>query len=223
MTAPSTPIRVLLADDDANVRRLIAEQLTALGHTVVAEAATGSEAVAAVARVRPDAVLLDVHMPDGSGIDAAPAIIAAKPDTAVVFFTGDPEAALTDAEVGETGAIAFLPKPTPRALLDTTLRLAVSRARALTGAQADATAARQQLADRKLIERAKGILMRRTGSTEAEAYRILQRSSQDHAKPMVKIAQAVLDSEPGSAARTAAGASAAASAAPRPVPEARPE
>jgi response regulator NasT len=77
------------------------------------------------------------------------------------------------------------------------VRCAAARARELAAARADAAAARRQLEERKLLERARGLLMRRTGSTEAEAYRILQRSSQDRATPMIKLAQAVLDSEPG--------------------------
>jgi response regulator NasT len=76
------------------------------------------------------------------------------------------------------------------------------RAAALRHAKRDATEAKQALEARKVIERAKGILMRRTGCSEPEAYRILQRSSQDRSKPMVEIAKAVLDSEPGAAPPT---------------------
>ena len=198
--APAT-VRVLVAEDDATVLAMLAEQLTTAGHQVIARVATGRAAVEQAALLAPDVVVLDVHMPDGSGIDAAKEIIAARPGTGVVFVTGDQDASLADDEVASTAAVAFLPKPTPRALLDATVRLAAARARDLTSARATAAAARQQLDDRKLIERAKGILMRRTGSTEQEAYRILQRTSQDRATPMVKIAQAVLDSEPGAGGR----------------------
>ena len=190
-------VRILIAEDDANVRDLLAEQLSTLGHTVVARVPSGREAVAQAAECSPDVVLLDVHMPDGSGIDAAASIIGSRPGTGVVLFSGDADASLSDEEVGTTSAVAFLPKPTPRALLDSTVRLAAARARELSAARADAADARQQLENRKVIERAKGILMRRTGSSEQEAYRILQRTSQDRAVPMTKIAQAVLDSEPG--------------------------
>jgi response regulator NasT len=179
------------------VRHLLDEQLTSLGHVVVAQVATGREAVAQAAALAPDVVLLDQHMPGGSGVEAARAIVAARPETAVVLFTGDPDTSLSDDDVAATAAVAFIPKPTPRALLDSTVRLAAARSRELAGARDEAVSARQQLEDRKLIERAKGILMRRTGSSEQEAYRILQRTSQDRAVPMTKIAQAVLDSEPG--------------------------
>ena len=145
----------------------------------------------------PDVVLLDVHMPDGSGIEAAEQIAAQVPGVAVVLFSGDQSLSLTEREVTATAAIAFLPKPTPPRVLDSTLRLAVSRAREITNARKDAAAARGALENRKTIERAKGILMRRTGSSEQEAYRILQRTSQDRSVPMVEIARAVLASEPG--------------------------
>ena len=204
MTTPTQPtsaqpatIRVLIAEDDADARATIADLLAAHGHTVVAQVATGREAVERALEVQPDAVLLDVHMPDGSGIEAAEQITAARPTTAVVLFSGDPTISLSDREVWATSAVAFLPKPTPPKILDSTIRLAVSRARDLKTARGAAEAAKQQLENRKTIERAKGILMRRTGGSEQEAYRILQRTSQDRSVPMVEIAKAVLASEPG--------------------------
>ena len=75
--------------------------------------------------------------------------------------------------------------------------MAVTRARELLAARQEVADAKQQLEARKLIERAKGILMRRTGTSEQEAFRIMQRSSQDRSVPMVDIAKAVIDSEPG--------------------------
>jgi two-component system, response regulator PdtaR len=177
--------------------------LEALGHEVVGDVASGREAVAVAADVGPDAVLLDVNMPDGSGIEAAQEIARARPSTAVVLFSGDPTVELSDADVAATSAISFLPKPAPAKLMDTTLRLAVARARELSAARDDAAKAREQLEGRKIIERAKGILMRRTGSSEQEAYRILQRTSQDRSVSMVEIAKAVLESEPGAAAAAA--------------------
>ena len=80
----------------------------------------------------------------------------------------------------------------------------MTRANALRNARKDASEAKQALEARKLIERAKGILMRRTACSEQEAYRILQRSSQDRSKPMAEIARAVLASEPGAAGATGA-------------------
>ena len=197
MTETMPLIRVLIAEDDLNARTVMVELLTALGHVVVGEVGTGREAASLARDVAPDVVLLDVHMPDGSGIEAAEEITQALPGTAVVLFTGDPSVTLSARDIAATSAIAFLPKPAPPRVLDSTLRLATSRARELAAARKDATVARRQLEDRKLIERAKGILMRRTASSEQEAYRMLQRTSQDRSVPMVQIAQTVIDSEPG--------------------------
>ncbi|HEX2777935.1 MAG TPA: ANTAR domain-containing protein [Gemmatimonadaceae bacterium] len=196
MTDTAAPIRVLLAEDDDNARSVLVDLLAALGHSVVAHVGGGREAIEKAREVSPDVVLLDVHMPGGSGIEAAEEIRRAVPSAAVVLFSGDQTVSLSEHDITATSAIAFLPKPTPPRMLDSTIRLAAQRAKELLSARKDAEDAKQQLENRKTIERAKGILMRRTGSSEQEAYRILQRTSQDRSVPMVEIAKAVLDSEP---------------------------
>jgi response regulator NasT len=197
MTESVSRIRVLVAEDDDNARSLLTDLLSTLGHTVVAEVSSGRDAFDRAKDVVPDVVLLDVHMPDGSGIEAAERITQTVPGVAVVLFSGDATVTLSDRDVTATAAIAFLPKPAPPRVLDSTIRLAATRAKELATARQDAESARTALENRKTIERAKGILMRRTGSSEQEAYRILQRTSQDRSVPMVEIAKAVLASEPG--------------------------
>jgi len=193
---PST-IRVLVAEDNALERSTVVDLLGALGHMVVAEVASGAEAIERARQLTPDAVLLDVHMPGASGVEAAEEIANALPGTAVVLITGDLSLTLSSADVLRSTAVALLAKPTPPTTLDATLRMAVMRARELLAAKREAAEAKEQLEARKLIERAKGLLMRRTGSSEQEAYRIMQRSSQDRSVRMVDIARAVIDSEPG--------------------------
>ena len=192
-----TIIRVLVAEDNAIERSLLVDTLGVLGHMVVAEVESGAEAIEKARQFTPDAVLLDVHMPGANGVQAATDIATALPGTAVVLMTGDLSVTLSAAEVMRSSAVALLAKPVPPMTLDATLRMAVIRARELLAARQEATDAKQQLEARKLIERAKGILMRRTGTTEQEAFRIMQRSSQDRSVPMVDIAKAVIDSEPG--------------------------
>lgn len=189
--------RVLLAEDDEAARETLVELLATLGHTVVGNVGSGREAVTRASDLRPDVVLLDIHMPDGSGIEAAEQIALQVPGTAVVLFSGDHALVLSDKDVDATSAIAYLPKPTPPNVLDATLRMAIARARSLREAQSAAMDAKLKLEERKVIERAKGILMRRTGSSEQEAYSILRRTSQDRSVPMLEIARAVLESEPG--------------------------
>lgn len=201
MTEAPTTIRVLVAEDDHAAREILVDLLTALGYMVVADVTSGEEAVKQAAHLTPDAVLLDVHMPGGSsGLDAAHQITQQTPGIAVVLFTGDATLSLSSDDALRSNAVALLPKPVPPATLDATLRLAVVRARELLAARQEAQQAREQLEARKLIERAKGILMRRTGSSEQEAYRIMQRTSQDKSVPMVNIAKIVIDSEPGARA-----------------------
>ena len=197
MSALPSTIRVLVAEDNALERSTLVDLLRALGHMVVAEVESGTEAIEKAQQFTPDAVLLDMHMPGASGVQAAEEIAAALPGTAVVLITGDLSLTLSTADVLRSTAVALLPKPTPPTTLDATLRMAVTRARELLSARREAAEAKAQLEARKLIERAKGILMRRTGSTEQEAYRIMQRSSQDRSVRMVDIARAVIDSEPG--------------------------
>jgi response regulator NasT len=90
-----------------------------------------------------------------------------------------------------------MPTSAPAPMIECTMRLAVTHVRELAAARSELRVVQEQLESRKTIERAKGILMRRTGSSEQEAYRILQRTSQDRSVPMVRIAEAVLASEPG--------------------------
>lgn len=189
--------RVLIAEDDAAARALLVAACRSYGHDVVAEAASGREAAALAREHAPDVALLGVRMRDGSGLEAGAWIAADLPRTAVVLLTGDADVALTDAALALSSAVSVLAKPVLPSALDVSVRLAAARARTAAALADDAVKARRQLEERKLVERAKGILMRRTGSSEAEAYRILQRSSQDRSTPMAKVAQAVIDSEPG--------------------------
>jgi two-component system, response regulator PdtaR len=194
-TAPVPIIRVLVADDMVDDRSLIAEVLRTLGHDVVALATTGEEAVLRARETNPDVVLLDVRMPDGSGIDAAYQLRTAMPDVAVVLYTGDASLDLTETALEESSALAVLPKPAAPNALDASLRLAVRRARELRQARAEAADAKQQLENRKLVERAKGMIMQRMQVSEPEAYRFLQKTSQNRAVPIVEVARVILEND----------------------------
>ncbi len=205
MAATMTPAsvssaRILVVDDELTARESLSELLTSLGHDVLDAVPDATAAEARAKELRPDAILMDVLLPGANGIEAAQAISRALPGTAIVLISGDETIRLTDAEADASGAVAFLIKPVPPQVLDSAIRLAVARAVALRQARQEAAGLKQMLEDRKLIERAKGLLMRRTGCSEPEAYRILQRSSQDRSKKMVEIARAVLDAEPGATA-----------------------
>jgi len=188
-------LRVLVADDDPGARQALADMVGALGHTVVSLAGDGREAVEQSRALAPDVAILDVHMPGRTGIEAAEAMREGDSPVAVVLLSGDLEVSLAQHDPRATNAVAILPKPARLGILDATLRLAASRMRERVSAQREAADAARRLEDRKVIERAKGILMRRIGGSEDEAYRVLRRTSQDRAKPMVEIARQVLASE----------------------------
>ena len=194
--ASADSVRVLLAGADAPVRDDLAALVASLGHTVLG-AATGGDALQRAASLRPEVVLLDVRLLGGADAISAEDVAEAAPGAAVVLFCGDADVRLSDREVGAPSVSAYLAMPVRPGLLDSTLRLAVSRTRALTSARREAEDARRQLEQRKLIERAKGVLMRRTGASEQDAYSMLRRQSQDRSVPMVDIARTVLESEPG--------------------------
>lgn len=192
---PPAPIRVLVADDAAADRSLLEQVLGELGYRVVAGARSGADAVERARETHPDVVLLDVHMPDGTGVEAAARIRQALGDVAVVLFTGDDGLQLSDHDLEESDAVAFVPKPTAPHVLDASLRLAVRRAREMRAARTEAADAREQLANRKVVERAKGLLMDRMKVTEPEAYRFLQKTSQNRAVPIVEIARLILEQD----------------------------
>ena len=196
-------LRVLVVEDDPASADVLATQLRASGYLVRGPVGTAADALNECAAERPDAVVLDVRLPDRSGLDVAAELAHTAPDVGVVLYTGDPDVSVADLDAARLPAAALLPKPVSRLSLDATARLTVARTRDLTAARREAAAARRQLEERKVIERAKGILMRRTGASEQEAYRILQRSSQDKGIPMVQLAHAVLASEPGVAPTSA--------------------
>ena len=193
--AQDRTLRVLVADDDAEALQCISTMISSFGHAVVAESPSGRDAVQRAHTLLPDVAVLDLHMPDLDGLAAAEEIAVGSPDTAVVLLTGDANASLGTYSASASHAVAFLAKPAHAAMLESTLRLAAARVRELRTAKDEARDAVRRLEESKIVERAKGILMRRTGSSEQEAYRILQRSSQDRATPMIELAKAVISSE----------------------------
>ena len=197
--SPLLSIRILIAEADTEHRAQLCRQLADSGHAVVAEVGTFADAVAQVRAHNPDIIVLCGGLPDAPGIEPAQRMAQERPDIAVVMLADDGELGFDSQELAKTTAMTVLPRQTPPRLMESTVHLAIIRARELRLAREEATSLRQQLEARKAIERAKGILMRRTGLTEQEAYRILQRTSQDRSVPMAVVAKEVLDSEPGRA------------------------
>lgn len=196
--APPLPrcVRIVLAEGDADRRARHRLELSGFGHNVVADVGEGEQALSAAREQTPDMLLLDADLPGPTTAVLARAVAAELPRMSIILLGDEPPTSLGELESMRTSTFAFLPRSTPTCALDATVRLTASRARELRSAEDEVSALRQQLENRKTIERAKGILMRRTGLTEAEAYRILQRTSQDRSVPMVAVAAEVLASEP---------------------------
>ena len=194
--AATESVRVLIAEDDAELRGVLREKLSASGHVIVGEASTMAEAIERSRELVPDILLLDSHLGPSQLMEAAKTLATDQPGIAVIFLCGDTTFTL-EGDIAGTSAIAMLPSSSPSCVLESSIKLALHRARELRSAREEVAEVRKQLENRKAIERAKGILMRRTGLSEQEAYRILQRTSQDRSVPMVDVAREVLDSEPG--------------------------
>ena len=187
------PLRIALADDDPEARDGLQQALALLGHEVVAAAGDGDGLVAACRAESPDLVIVDVHMPGLDGVEAARRIYAESPVPVVLVSAHPDPPALDAAERGHV--LAFLVKPIRHADLEPALVVAVSRFDQLQALRRETADLRQALEDRKLIERAKGALMRRTGLSEDEAFRRLQRLASDRNRKLVDVARMILTAE----------------------------
>lgn len=183
-------LRILIAEDEAAVAAGLAKQFKALGHRVVGEAATGQEAVRLASEVRPDVVVMDIRMPDGDGIEAARKIADAAP-VPVLFLSGHFDQELLDGVV-ESGGLAYLLKPASSDQLQAALALARKRFGEMTNLRDQVAKLGRALEDRKLVARAKGLLMDRHGMSEEEAHRQMQKEASRSNTRLVDLARAIL-------------------------------
>jgi len=189
----SRPYRFVIADDEKGVAAGLQHQLESLGYDVIAVVNDGQRAVEICRRVLPDAVFMDIEMPVLDGLAAARQI-AEDPGTPVIIMTAHGHPNLIDQAV-EDGVISYLIKPMTTPSLQAAVEIAVARAREFQGLQEDLDHLKMTLRERKLIERAKGILMSRKGLSENEAFRLLQRQSQDRRIPMAKLAESIIQTD----------------------------
>jgi len=188
---------VVIAEDDALIRLDLAELLTEEGFAVVGQATTGEQAIAMATRLRPDVVLMDVLMPRTDGITATAALTANHIGPVLMLTAFSQPAALIE-RARDAGAMAYVSKPFTTATLLPAIEIAIARYSDTTALRAQATDISQRLQSRKVIDRAKELLMTNRGMTEPEAFRWLQRTAMDHHTPLLKIATAVIDDAPTS-------------------------
>lgn len=186
-------LRVLIADDESLRVMSLRGQLETLGHKVIAEAANGKEAVRLAEELRPDLAILDIKMPEMDGIEAARQITAARP-IPIILLTAYSERELAE-RAASANVSAYLMKPVSEHDLLPAIALAVSRFKEFQALHQEVDDLREALETRKLIERAKGILMRRLNLTEEEAFRRMQRRSQNENKKLAEIAQAIITAD----------------------------
>lgn len=184
------PIRVLIAEDEELTRVMVRTQLEQLGYEVVGEAETGEDAVRIALQTRPDVVILDIKMPIMGGIEAARQIVEQYP-CAILFLTAYSEEELI-AQATQVGAYGYLLKPFRKQELAPAITIALSRFQELQAKDQEVRELQEALETRKLIERAKGILMDRLGLSEAEAFRRIHFMARNQNKTMKEIAQSVI-------------------------------
>lgn len=175
--------RIAIADDEALIRMGLRRILEDAGHTVVAEAASGSEALRLVAEVSPSLVILDIRMPEPNGIEVARRLKVEYP-VPVIFLTAFSDRQLLE-DAADAGGYAYIMKPVNEPAVLAAIEMVSARWNELQ-------AAKDALETRKLVERAKGILTRMLGLTEEDAYRLLHRRSRYLRKPMRDIARDIL-------------------------------
>ena len=188
--AEENPKRVLIAEDEALIRLDLREMLEEEGFAVVGEAADGEQAVEMAVDLNPDLVICDVKMPKMDGITAA-AQIADKRIAPVVILTAFSQRDLIE-RARDAGAMAYLVKPFQKRDLLPAIEMATSRFAEIKALESEVTDLRDRLEARKLIERAKGVLMTEHRMTEPEAFRWIQRAAMDNRTSMRAVAELVL-------------------------------
>ena len=189
-SADAATKRVLIAEDEALIRLDLREMLQEEGFDVVGEAADGEQAVQMAAELNPDLVICDVKMPKMDGITAA-AQIADKRIAPVVILTAFSQRDLIE-RARDAGAMAYLVKPFQKRDLLPAIEMATSRFAEIRALESEVTDLRDRLEARKLIERAKGVLMTEHRMTEPEAFRWIQRAAMDNRTSMRAVAELVL-------------------------------
>lgn len=183
-------LRIAVADDEADMRDWFERMLPTLGHQVISVAENGKELVEHCRALRPDLVITDIKMPDMDGIEAAQAICSERPVPIILISAYHDSELIERAEADHV--LAYLVKPIGKAALGPAIGLAMRRFEELQALRKEAADLRQTLSDRRVIEQAKGVLMKVTGLDERAAFRRLQELAADKNQKLIDAAQTVL-------------------------------
>jgi response regulator NasT len=182
--------RVIIADDESVIRADLREMLTNLNYLVVGEVGDGRSAVNLARELKPDVVIMDIKMPDMDGIDAARAMTQEK-IAPVLLLTAYAQRDLVD-RAKEAGVVGYLVKPFREQEIVPAIEIALARFGEFRELEKEVGDLNETLETRKVVDRAKGILMDSQGLTEQEAFRKIQKMSMNTRKPMKEIAQAIV-------------------------------
>ncbi|ATQ28037.1 transcriptional regulator [Rhodococcus ruber Chol-4] len=195
---PAQPRRVVVAEDEALIRLDLVEMLREEGYEVVGEAGDGQRAVELAEQLKPDLVIMDVKMPRRDGIDAA-SEIAARRIAPVVILTAFSQRELVE-RARDAGAMAYLVKPFSKTDLVPAIEVAASRFAEIRELEREVAGLTERFETRKLVDRAKGLLMDKHAMTEPEAFRWIQRAAMDRRTTMKHVAEVVIETLGGAAA-----------------------
>jgi len=187
----NSPVRILVAEDEALIRMDLVEMLQEAGYEVVAQATNGEEAIALATEHQPDLAILDVKMPVLDGISAAEKIISIAP---VLMLTAFSQKELVD-RARDAGVMAYVVKPFTIGDLVPAIEIAISRHTQMKSLAEEVADLHERLETRKIIDRAKGILMKALNLSEPEAFSWIQRAAMDRRLTMKEVANAVISPE----------------------------
>ena len=193
-------LRIAVADDELEMRDYFQEILPTIGHQVVVLAQTGRELVERCGAIAPDLVITDIKMPEMDGIEAVEQIVRMRPIPAILVSAYHDAELIARAE--QEYILAYLVKPIKQADLETAIAIAMRRFEQFEALSLQAADLRQALEDRKVIERAKGVLMKRTGLDEQQAFRRLQKVASERNCKLVEIAKMILIAEDAALVKT---------------------
>ncbi|HUV05051.1 MAG TPA: response regulator [Armatimonadota bacterium] len=182
--------RIVIADDEPHVLSALAQLLESAGHIMVGKAGTGEEAISLCQSLRPDVVLLDVHMPGMDGLEAAKRIMSSHPLPVVICTAYCDDDLMNMA--ANVGVYAYVVKPCRLSDLLPAINVAISRFEESRLLRGEIETLKQALEDRKCIEQAKGIVMRTRQLTEEQAHRFLQQESQRQSRLLRELAEAIV-------------------------------
>jgi len=186
-------IRVVLAEDEAIIRLDLKETLEEEGYEVVGETGRGDEAAALVRDLKPDLAILDIKMPGMDGLSVAREISAERL-CAVLILTAFSQRDLIE-QARDAGALAYLVKPFQRSELVPAIELATGRFRDFKAVSEQAESLGDQLETRKILDRAKGVLMDAHGLTESEAFSFIQKTAMGDRLTMRLVGEQIISGE----------------------------